>query len=340
MSKVVNVAVAVIHFNNQYLLGYRNAHQHQGEKYEFIGGKIEVEETPKQGLIREVMEEIGCDISANTAIKMGVIRHDYSDKSVALHCYKIEVCKNQFDQLQTKTGQEGQVITWINKADLLAEQYPLPDANARILDWLNLPDTIFISQSLDNFATIEDWVSFYAQKLPPNATFYIRPQANIEQSINLINNLLNQRADVFPIIQYETFLALNLAIEERGDRITQQSHQNFIVHLNHYQLIRLDFTVLPRDFYYFASCHDKNSLSKLNNLAKTHTVTGGFLSPVLPTPTHPNSEILGWEKFSTLALQADFPLFALGGVGQADLAAAYEHGAMGIAGIRLLVDKV
>ena len=29
----------------------------------------------------------------------------------------------------------------------------------------------------------------------------------------------------------------------------------------------------------------------------------------------------------------------LGGVGQADLATAYEHGAMGVAGIRLLVDK-
>ncbi|MFP6813955.1 MAG: hypothetical protein VB956_11675 [Moraxella sp.] len=39
MSKVVNVAVAVIHFNNQYLLGFRHASQHQGNRYEFVGGK-------------------------------------------------------------------------------------------------------------------------------------------------------------------------------------------------------------------------------------------------------------------------------------------------------------
>ena len=65
MSKVVNVAVAVIHFNNQYLLGFRHASQHQGNRYEFVGGKIEPNETPKQGLIREVVEEIGCDLTNN-----------------------------------------------------------------------------------------------------------------------------------------------------------------------------------------------------------------------------------------------------------------------------------
>ena len=152
MSKIIDVAVAVIHYQQHYLLGYRNANQHQGEKYEFIGGKIEQDETPKQGLIREVMEEIGCDISQNLAIKMGVIRHNYGDKSVALHCFKIEITETQFKQLQSETGQEGQAITWVNKADLLAKKYPLPDANAQILDWLTLPDTIFISQSLDKFA--------------------------------------------------------------------------------------------------------------------------------------------------------------------------------------------
>lgn len=71
MSKVVNVAVAVIHFNNQYLLGFRHASQHQGNRYEFVGGKIEPDETPTQGLIREVHEEIGLDIAQNTAVKMG-----------------------------------------------------------------------------------------------------------------------------------------------------------------------------------------------------------------------------------------------------------------------------
>ena len=45
---VVNVAVAVIYHENQYLLGFRDASQHQGNRYEFVGGKIEDDETAKQ----------------------------------------------------------------------------------------------------------------------------------------------------------------------------------------------------------------------------------------------------------------------------------------------------
>ena len=40
---VVNVAVAVIYHDNHYLLGFRDASQHQGNRYEFVGGKIESE---------------------------------------------------------------------------------------------------------------------------------------------------------------------------------------------------------------------------------------------------------------------------------------------------------
>ena len=70
---------------------------------------------------------------------------------------------------------------------------------------------------------------------------------------------------------------------------------------------------------------------------------GCFLSPVKATLTHPEtfqSGGMGWQTLGELAKLSDVPVFALGGVGQADLATAYEHGATGIAGIRLLLDKV
>ncbi|MGP4848840.1 NUDIX domain-containing protein, partial [Marinobacter sp. 1Y8] len=51
---IVNVAVAVIHYKDQYLLGFRDATQHQGNRYEFVGGKIEANESAAQALIREV----------------------------------------------------------------------------------------------------------------------------------------------------------------------------------------------------------------------------------------------------------------------------------------------
>nr|WP_313063083.1 NUDIX domain-containing protein [Moraxella sp. CTOTU49097] len=339
MSKIVNVAVAVIHFNKQYLLGFRHASQHQGNRYEFVGGKIEPKETLTQGLIREVHEEIGLDIAQNTAVKIGVIRHDYADKTVALHVFKIEVSQGQFDGLQEGKGKEGQAVTWVHQSDLLANQYPLPDANARILEWLRLPNTIYITQPLDSFVGVDMWVDFYSQKLPQDAHCYLRPQTSHKNAIAMIEGLLTMRADITPIIQYATVEHLFEYLPERLDA----SLKNGMVHLNHQQLITLDFSSLSKNYRYFASCHDQHSLSRLNTLATSHTVMGCFLSPVKATPTHPEtfqSGGMGWQTLGELANICDVPVFALGGVGQADLATAYEHGAMGIAGIRLLVDKV
>lgn len=339
MSKVVNVAVAVIHFNNQYLLGFRHASQHQGNRYEFVGGEIEPDETPTQGLIREVHEEIGLDIAQDIAVKMGVIRHDYADKSVALHVFKIEVSQAQFDGLQEGKGKEGQAVTWVRQSDLVANQYPLPDANARILEWLKLPRAIYITQPLDSFVSVDKWVDFYSQKLPDDAHCYLRPQTSDENATAMIDGLLTMRADITPIIQYATLACLFECLPERLDAWLK----NGMVHLNHQQLVMLDFLNLSKNYRYFASCHDQHSLSRLNTLATSHTVMGCFLSPVLATPTHPEtfqSGGMGWQAFGELAKICDVPVFALGGVGQEDLATAYEHGAMGIAGIRLLVDKV
>lgn len=335
MSKVVNVAVAVIHFNNQYLLGFRHASQHQGNRYEFVGGKIEPNETPTQGLVREVYEEIGLDIAQNTAVKMGVIRHDYADKTVALHVFKIQLSQAQFEGLQQGKGKEGQAVTWVHQSNLIANQYSLPDANARILDWLKLPNTIYITQPLDSFVSVNKWVDFYSQKLPDDAHCYLRPQTSDENATAMIDDLLTIRADITPIIQYAT--------RERLFERLDAWLKNGMVHLNHQQLMTLDFSSLSKNCRYFASCHDQHSLSRLNTLATSYTVMGCFLSPVKATPTHPEtfqSGGMGWQAFGELAKLSDVPVFALGGVEQADLATAYEHGATGIAGIRLLLDKV
>ena len=338
MSKVVNVAVAVIHFNKQYLLGFRHASQHQGNRYEFVGGKIEPNETPAQGLIREVHEEIGLDIAQNTAVKMGVIRHDYADKAVALHVFKIQVSQAQFDGLQQGKGKEGQAVTWVPQSDLVANQYPLPDANARILEWLKLPSAIYITQPLDSFVGVDKWVDFYSQKLPHDTHCYIRPQTSDENATAMIGGLLTMRADITPIIQYATLECLLERLPERLDAWLK----NGMVHLNHQQLMTLDFSSLSKNCRYFASCHDQHSLSKINELAKTHVVMGCFLSPVLATPTHPEtfqSGGMGWQAFGELAKLSDVPVFALGGVGQSNLAMAWLSNAYGVAGIRLLVYK-
>ena len=94
----VNVAVAVIHYEDKYLLGFRDASQHQGNRYEFVGGKIEVDESAEQALIREVAEETGIDIHQNMMVKLGRLHHDYGDKQVSLQVYQVELTAQQYEQ--------------------------------------------------------------------------------------------------------------------------------------------------------------------------------------------------------------------------------------------------
>ena len=155
----IDVAVAVIHYGDQYLLGFRKPEQHQGNRYEFVGGKIEDHETAKQALIREVLEEIGLDISARCLINpLGILRHHYANietphksKRVCLHIFRVELTEQHYlecrDQQQ---GCEGQHLQWVSLEDLVANKYRLPEANKTILQWLKLPDLIIITQDIDS----------------------------------------------------------------------------------------------------------------------------------------------------------------------------------------------
>lgn len=145
----IKVAVALLHYQDRYLLGYRHANQHQGDCYEFIGGKVAGDESVYAALCREVREEVGMDISHNRHCKMGRIYHDYADRQVCLIVHDVCLTELQYAGFSSAThGREGQRLCWVSKAELQAGRYPLPAANAVILDWLCLPDLFAITQPL------------------------------------------------------------------------------------------------------------------------------------------------------------------------------------------------
>ena len=93
-ASVVHVAVGVVR-NSQgnILIAKRPAHAHQGDLWEFPGGKVEKGESLQQALQRELHEELGIDIThARPLIR---IPHSYPDKHVLLDAAEIEEYLNR-----------------------------------------------------------------------------------------------------------------------------------------------------------------------------------------------------------------------------------------------------
>ena len=124
MTNSVHVAVAVIvNSEKEVLLALRHLHQHQGGLWEFPGGKVEVDESVYDALLREIREELAVTIQA--AKPLIKIAHDYQDKSVLLDVWTVD------EFAGTPQGQEGQTLRWCSIADLVDDDFPA--ANVAII---------------------------------------------------------------------------------------------------------------------------------------------------------------------------------------------------------------
>ena len=363
----IDVAVAVIHYGDQYLLGFRKPEQHQGNRYEFVGGKIEDNETAEQALIREVLEEIGLDISARCLINpLGILRHHYANietphksKRVCLHIFRVELTEQHYlecrDQQQ---GCEGQHLQWVSLEDLVANKYRLPEANKTILQWLTLADLISITQEIDSDLELsieaetgvntnivisdqQKWLQWYQQKLPPQACVYLRlKNSNLSQREQLLTSLLANRPDITLIIDCQlanylyskNTLPLQVIAQHLTQKVIDETYpETNLTNVSNNLLASLPLTV---------SSHNQETVLKANQLAQYRLkhdlapVIGVFVSPVQQTATHPEAVPLGWEGFERIASVSEIPVIALGGMSPEDLQQVKHHQGDKVAGIR------
>ena len=127
---IIRVAVAVIiNQNDEILIAKRSKDQHQGNKWEFPGGKIEPNETSKEALRREISEELGIEIQ--TVTELITITHEYieddpnNNKTVILEVFDVRKWHGE------PQGAEGQPISWVTKIEL--DNHEFPAANADIV---------------------------------------------------------------------------------------------------------------------------------------------------------------------------------------------------------------
>lgn len=112
MKKYINVVGAVIHSENKILCAQRNENMSLPLKWEFPGGKIENGETEEETLIREISEEMKCDLTVESKIIAAEYEYDFG--IVNLTTYKCTLN----NEMPTLT--EHKEIKWL-EPDELAE---------------------------------------------------------------------------------------------------------------------------------------------------------------------------------------------------------------------------
>ena len=70
------VCAVIVDDAGRVLVAQRPPHKHLALKWEFPGGKVELGESPEAALIRELREELGCEVAILRALPHST--HDYS----------------------------------------------------------------------------------------------------------------------------------------------------------------------------------------------------------------------------------------------------------------------
>jgi len=292
--------------HDRVLLAQRPSGKHSAGLWEFPGGKLEPGETAHAALRRELHEEIGVDIGAIEPLI--AVPWDFGEKSILLDVYRV------LDFAGELHGREGQALVWRHVDELI--DMPMPPPDRPVVTALRLPPHYAITPEPG-----DDDAAFLAR---------------IERALAAGVRLLQLRAKTVPAARLRE---LAQAVQQRaravGATMLINAHIDLTieldlggVHLPSAELMRLRDRPPVRGWV-AASCHDARELAHAAAIGVDFAVVGS----VQATLSHPGAEPLGWQRFAELCAGTPLPVYALGGLGLAELPTARAHGAQGIAGI-------
>lgn len=310
MKKRVEVAAGVIfREDGAFLLGRRAPGTFYPGYWEFPGGKVEVGESAAAALQRELEEELG--IRALKLRPWIVRRHDYEHARVTLRFFEVsewsgEVADRVHDALAwQRPGERG--------ADAVE---PVLPANGPVMKALALPRFMGITHASEigvevQLARLESALAG-GLRLIQLREAGLAPEAFIGFA----------REAVARAREHGALVVLN------GDEEQARQAGAHGVHLKSAVLAKA--TQRPDFEWVGASCHNRQELERAAELGADYAVLG----PVKATLTHPEAEGIGWALFSALIEDLPMPVLGLGGLRAADMNAARDAGAHGVAAMR------
>ena len=306
------------------LVAQRPAGKSMAGAWEFPGGKLHSGEGRLAGLVREFDEELGIRVEA--ARPLIRYRHRYPGLEVDLDVWRVERWSG------IPRGREGQAIGWYPLAQL--EQLGLLPADAAILRAIRLPSLCAVTPPQAGLGeeVFLDQLEQAAGRAGAEMICLRRPDIDVHDLLSLAAGAACR------IEGTGTRLMLH------GDPATLAP---FLESLPHSLAARLEPAIaglhvpvrymdamtarpVPTRLWFGASCHDAGELKAALALGADYA----FLGPVKRTSSHPGKAGMGWGRFADLVRELPLPVYAIGGLGPADLETAWAAGAQGIAAIR------
>lgn len=293
------------------LVAQRPAGKHLAGFWEFPGGKRDPGETPPDALRRELAEELGIRVDA--AEPLIAVPWTYPEKRIVLDAWIVTAYTGEVH------AREHEALRWVDPAELAT--LPMPPADVPIVTALRLPDRYLITPPLASSArtVVLDGIE-HACRAGIRLIQFRQPAWTRRETES---GAIDARAIC---MRHGAALLVN------GDIEIALRCDPAGVHLPARMARTLDRRPLPADRWFAVSCHDEAELAHAARIGADFAT----LAPVATTPTHPDAAPLGWPRFAALTAAAPLPVYALGGMGPADIATARRNGGQGIAAIRAL----
>lgn len=303
----IEVAAAVVERDDgSFLLAQRPAGKVYAGWWEFPGGKVEDGEPVERALARELEEELGLHVQA--AMPWITRTYRYPHGNVRLRFFRVVRWQGE------PQAREGQAFAWQRLPTLTVD--PILPANGPILKALGLPLFMGVSQAAALGEAL--WLSRLDSAIARGLRWVqIRePGADASTLLRLVREAVARMRAVGGRVVVNG--AADVALSAGADG----------VHLSARALSALGER--PDVDLAGASVHDEAELDRAEAVGVDYAVLG----PVQATASHPGVAGIGWDRFTALVSGRPFPVLAIGGLGEADLAMARRAGAHGVAAIR------
>ena len=318
----LHVVAAVLHdAQGRLLLARRPEGKADAGLWEFPGGKVEPGESPREALGRELQEELGVRmLDAEPLIRVPVAAAG-EGAAIRLRLDTWRVTAFEGDPV----AHEHAALAWVAPEALAT--YPMPPPDRPVVAALREPGAILITPEPGDGPEAEAawWRGIDLALSSGLPRLHLRlPDARAAQRVRLAEALAQRcrAAGARLYVHGEPDLAHRL-----GVGLHWRSGQ-----LRHPAAVAASAAQRRAGLPLSAAVHDADEIARAEALGVDDLVLG----PVKPTATHPGHPGLGWAAFEALRALTSLPVHALGGLGPDDFAAARQHGAQGVAGIRAM----